>query len=132
MTERKLTCIQCPIGCSLTVTIDGDIDETTGLALPGASVTVTGNSCPRGEEYGRKEVTGPTRTVTSIVPVNGGEIPMVSVKTESDIPRQKIADVMDEIRKAAVDAPVKIGDIIIHDAAGTGINIIATKNVGTA
>ena len=115
--ERELTCIRCPIGCHLTVTIDGD------------HVTVTGNTCPRGAEYGKKEMTDPTRIVTSSVRVTGGELPLVSVKTASDIPKDKIFEVMAEIRRCEVKAPVKIGDVLIADAAGTGVAIVATRTV---
>ncbi len=117
MERRELTCIQCPIGCALTVTLDGE------------KVTVTGNTCPRGEAYGKKEVTDPTRIVTSSVIVEGGSLPRVSVKTERDIPKGKIFDVMTEIRAARASAPVRIGDIIVPDAARTGVNVIATKDV---
>ena len=119
MEKRELTCIQCPLGCPLTVTVDG------------SSVTVTGNTCPRGAVYGEKEVTHPTRTVTSTVIVEGGEMPRASVKTAGDIPKEKIFDVMAEIRAVKLTAPVTIGDVIIKNAAGTGIDIIATKSVDT-
>ncbi|MDO4267235.1 MAG: DUF1667 domain-containing protein [Eubacteriales bacterium] len=117
MEKRELICIGCPLGCPLTVTIDGE------------KITVAGNTCKRGEDYGKKEVTNPTRVVTSSVPVDGGEIPMVSVKTREDIPKGKIFDCMAEIRRASIKAPVHIGDVVIHDCAGTGVDIIATKNV---
>ena len=113
-----LICINCPMGCNLTVTKADD-----------GSVSVTGNTCPRGEEYGIKEVTAPTRTVTSIVRVTDGEIPMVSVKTAADIPKEKIFDVMKSIRETKTVAPVRIGDIIIKNVAGTGVDVVATKNV---
>ena len=117
METKELTCIQCPLGCPLTVTVDGD------------TVTVTGNTCPRGAVYGEKEVTHPTRTVTSTVVVEGGEMARVSVKTAGDIPKEKIFDVMAEIRGTKLTAPVNIGDIIIKNAADTGVDIIATKSV---
>ena len=117
MEKTELTCINCPLGCALTVTVDGE------------AVTVTGNTCPRGEEYGKKEVTSPTRVVTSTVTVRGGIIPRVSVKTEHDIPKGSINAVCEMIRKAEVSAPVHIGDVIIKDCAGTGVDIIATKDV---
>ena len=113
----ELTCIQCPIGCPLTVTVGKE------------SVSVEGNTCPRGAEYGEKEVTHPTRTVTSTVVVDGGEMARVSVKTSSDIPKEKIFDVMREIRGKTVKAPVSIGEVIIENAAGSGADIIATKSV---
>ena len=113
----ELTCIQCPMGCPLTVTKDGD------------KITVTGNTCPRGAVYGEKEVSHPTRTVTSTVVVDGGEMPRVSVKTAQDVPKEKIFDIMKEIRSCRVEAPVKLGEVVISDAAGCGVDIIATKPV---
>ena len=118
MEERKLTCIGCPMGCPLTVVMNGK-----------EVVSVTGNTCKRGEEYGKKEVTNPTRIVTSSVRVNDGAIAMVSVKTASDIPKGKIFDCMKEISETVVNAPVAIGDVVIADCAGTGVSIVATKNV---
>ncbi len=129
MEERHITCIQCPMGCQLTITIDGDIDEITGLASKDAVVTVTGNTCPRGEEYGKKEVTAPTRVVTTTIDVEGGDIPRVSVKTASDVPKEKVFDVVREIKKIKITAPIKIGAVVITDVAGTGVDVVATKNV---
>ncbi len=120
MEVKELICINCPMGCPLTVTIDGD------------SLSVTGNTCPRGADYARKEILSPTRIVTSSVRVNGGTIARVSVKTRSDIPKGKIFDVMKEIRAAQLEAPVEMGDVVIADCAGTGVDVIATKSVGRA
>ena len=117
MEKRELICIGCPLGCPVTVTMDKE------------TITVTGNTCKRGEDYAKKEVTNPTRIVTSSVRVNGGELAMVSVKTKEDIPKGKIFDCMAEIRSAAVEAPVCIGDGVIENCAGTGVSIVATKNV---
>ena len=108
MEERKLTCIGCPMGCPLTVVMNGK--EVVG---------VTGNTCKRGDVYARKEVTNPTRIVTSTVRVSGGSIDMVSVKTKEDIPLKGIE----------VPAPVHIGDVILENVADTGVDIVATKNV---
>ena len=117
METRELICIGCPLGCPLTVRIDGE------------NVEVSGNTCKRGEDYAHKEVLSPTRIVTYSVHVKGGELEMVSVKTKEDIPKGKIFEIMEEIRKTSVDAPVVIGDVIIDNCAGTGIPVIATKNV---
>lgn len=117
MKTYEITCIQCPIGCALTVTVDGD------------NVTVTGNTCPRGYSYGVKEVTHPSRTVTSTVAIDGGELPRLSVKTRSDIPKEKIFDIMEEINRTKVKAPVNIGDTVIKNVCGTGVDVIATKSV---
>ena len=123
MEIRKLTCINCPMGCQLTVTIDD-----------GGQVTeVTGNTCKRGDDYARKEVTNPTRIVTSTVPVHGGKIAMVSCKTKSDIPKDKIFDCMKAIEQVTfVEAPVHIGDVIVPNVCDTGVDVIATKEVLSA
>lgn len=115
----ELTCISCPLGCPLKVETDNE----------GKVLSVTGNTCKRGEEYGRKEVTAPTRTVTSTVRVQGGSAPVVSVRTREDIPKDKIFAVMEEIRRATAAVPVRIGDVIVKDIAGTGVDLIATRAV---
>ncbi len=115
METRELTCINCPMGCQMTVTIDG------------GNISVTGNTCPRGEDYAKKEVTDPRRIVTSSVPVTGSETKRISVKTKTDIPKDKIFDVMEVIRNTTVAAPVEIGDVICEDVCGTGVRIVATQ-----
>lgn len=119
MTEtRELICISCPLGCALTVTLKD-----------GKAVKVQGNTCPKGEAYGKKETTAPARILTSSVRVSGGFLPVVSVKTASDIPKGKIEECARALRDLEVQAPVQIGDIILRDVCHTGVNIIATKNV---
>ena len=118
MEIRNLTCISCPMGCPITVEMDGD-----------EVVSVTGNTCKRGDVYARKEVTNPTRIVTSTVRVIGGKADMVSVKTKEDIPKGKIFDCVKALKGVEVEAPVRIGDVIVPDVAGTGVDIVATKNV---
>lgn len=118
MNTRELTCIGCPLGCTVTVTMDGD-----------TVTNVTGNTCPRGDAYARKEVTAPTRIVTSTVRVTGGASPMVNVKTAADIPKEKIFDCVAAIRDIVVTAPIKIGDVILSNVADTGVDIIAARNI---
>lgn len=118
MEIRKLTCISCPMGCPLTVEMGGN-----------EVISVTGNTCKRGDIYARKEVTNPTRIVTSTVKVIGGAADMVSVKTREDIPKDKIFDCVKSLKGVEVKAPVHIGDVILPNAGGTGIDIVATKNV---
>ena len=118
MNTVNLICIGCPLGCPLTVEMEGNEVKS-----------VAGNTCPSGDAYARKELTNPTRIVTSTVRVNGGRLAMVSVKTESDIPKGKIFDCVKALRDVEVQAPVKIGDVIVENVAGTGVNVIATKNV---
>ncbi len=118
MEIRELTCINCPLGCQLRV----EMNE-------GEVVSVSGNTCKRGDIYARKEVVSPTRTVTSTVAVVGGVHPVVPVKTKSDIPKSKIFDCMKEINAAAVNAPVYIGDVIIKDVCSSGVDVVATANM---
>ena len=117
MEKRELICVGCPMGCPLTVEMNGT-----------EVVSVTGNTCPRGDAYARKEVTNPTRIVTSTVKVEGGKVDMVSVKTKEDIPKGKIFECVKALKGITVEAPVHIGDVILKDVAGTGVDIIATKN----
>lgn len=117
---RELICIGCPLGCPLTV-------EMKGAEV----VSVTGNTCPNGDRYARKEVTDPRRTVTSTVRVLGGSLPVVSVKTAQDIPKNKIFDCMQELATIRVKAPVQEGDVIVSNIADTGVPVIATKEIPT-
>lgn len=115
---REIICISCPLGCPLRV----ELDET------GKVTKISGNTCKRGEVYAEKEVTAPTRTVTSTVKVEGGSVPVISVRTKTDIPKDKIDACMEAIRKASAKAPVHIGDVIIENVAGTGVEVVATKS----
>lgn len=117
-TKKELTCIGCPMGCLVSVELeDGAIGE------------ISGNSCPHGKEYAVKELTHPERTVTSTIPVDGGELQMIPVKTAQDIPKDKILEAMAQVRKTRLKAPVHAGETVIKNIAGTGIDIIATRTV---
>ena len=114
-----LTCIRCPKGCQVTVTLEG-----------GQVTAVTGNGCPRGDAYARKEVTDPTRVVTTVVPVSGSAVArMVSVKTAGDVPKAKVLDVVRALSGVSMAAPVHIGDVVLADVCGTGVDVVATKDV---
>lgn len=118
MEQRELTCIGCPKGCLITVTMDrNEISE------------ITGHTCRMGEDYARKEILAPSRIVTSLIRVHGGELPVVSVKTKGDIPKDKIFDVVSELKKITLEAPVALGEVLIADVCGTGVDIVATKQV---
>ncbi len=110
--KRELTCIICPIGCSLTATWEGE------------EFTVSGNTCPRGAAYAKAECTSPVRTVTATVRC-GGE--MLPVKTDRPIPKDKIFACMAQIHSIEAKAPVKIGDILCRNVFGA--NIVATRNI---
>lgn len=118
METRKMVCINCPLGCMLTVTKEDD-----------GTVTVTGNTCPRGETYGRIEMTDPKRIVTSTVRIKGQKNSVVSVKTAEPIPKGKIGECIDSLKEVEVCAPIAIGDVIVENVAGTGVSIVATKEV---
>lgn len=121
METREMTCICCPLGCSLTAT-----KEPTG------EITVTGNTCPRGEEYARTEWLDPRRVVTTTVRVTGGkagEEAMVSVKTREPIPKDKIQDCIRVLASVTLKAPVHIGDVVLDNVVGTGVDVVATKDI---
>lgn len=116
--KKNLTCVACPLGCSITVELDDN----------GGVVSVTGNTCKRGDAYARTEMTNPTRSLTSTVKVNGGEHPVVPVKSAAPVPKTMLFDCMKEINKVTLTAPVKIGDTVIENILGTGVDIVATNN----
>ncbi|MBD5508152.1 MAG: DUF1667 domain-containing protein [Lachnospiraceae bacterium] len=118
MEVKNLTCINCPMGCPLTIEMEGE-----------QVIRVSGNTCKRGEIYARKEVTNPTRIVTTTVKVLNGTSDMVSVKTKEDIPKEKIFDCVKALKNVQVEAPVHIGDVIADNIAETGVDIVATGNV---
>ncbi len=117
METRNFICINCPLGCPLTVTLDGE-----------KIVSVSGNTCKRGEAYAIKEITAPARTVTSTVRVIGGERPVVAVRTKTDIPKDKIFDCMAAINAVEVYAPIRMGDVILGNVCGTGVDVVATAD----
>ena len=112
MEKRNLTCIMCPLGCQLTVTIDGD------------NITVTGNNCKRGEIFGKEEVTCPMRIVTSSVKTEKG---VRACKTTKPVPKSMIFDVMKEIEKLRLKS-AKFGEVVIKNVLNTGADIVITAN----
>lgn len=118
MATESLTCIGCPMGCSLTVEMEGNHVKS-----------VTGNTCPNGEAYARKELTNPTRIVTTTVRVREGKLPVVSVKTASDVPKSSIFDCIRALEPVELTAPVAMGQVVLSNVAGTGVDVLATKSV---
>jgi len=112
---KELICIVCPKGCHLKV------DEEQGY-------TVTGNACPRGAEYGRAELTHPTRVLTSTVRCVGGRHPRCPVKTDAPIPKELLFDAMKALEGVEVTAPVQVGEVVLADLCGTGVNVVITKD----
>ncbi|MCL2373181.1 MAG: DUF1667 domain-containing protein [Defluviitaleaceae bacterium] len=115
MTE--ITCVSCPVGCLMAVTQQN------------SQISVTGNECPAGLEYAKEELTAPTRNIATSIKVTGGHMTMLSVKTATPIPKSKIMAAVAEIHKITAAAPVAIGDIILENVTGTGVNIVATREV---
>lgn len=111
------TCIVCPKGCNLTVTFDE------------SNITVSGNSCKRGESYGISEATNPVRMITSTIKVINGTSKVVSVALSKPIPKKMIFDVMKEINNKEVLTPIKLHDVLIHNVLNSGVDVIATKEV---
>lgn len=112
---KEMVCIRCPKGCRMTVEYEGT-----------KVISVKGNSCSKGKEYAVDEITKPVRIVTSTVKVNSGELPVCPVKTTTAIRRHLIFDVMKEIYKAEVTAPVAEGQVIIKNPADCGADVVST------
>ena len=116
--KKEIICIGCPMGCYLTV-------DYVGTKIQDLS----GNRCKVGQQYAEKEISNPERTLTTTVKVKHGNLPLVSVRTNKPIPKGRIFDAMNLLAKVEVDAPIKIGEIIIQNIFDTNVNIVATKNV---
>lgn len=115
--KKEMTCVACPLGCTINVEFEGT-----------EVISVTGNTCKRGDAYARTEIVNPTRSLTSSVKVNGGIHPVVPVKSSKAVPKTMLFECMKEINKACVTAPVKLGQVIIENILGTGADIVATNN----
>ena len=115
---QTITCINCPLGCRMTVELTDD----------GDFLSVSGNTCTRGSAYARQECTLPLRMITAVIPASGSLVPL-SVKTSQPVPKFMIRDIMLSLGKISVDTPVRIGQIIISDVMGTGADIVATRNL---
>ena len=117
--ESEITCIICPIGCEITV-----------HHKEGEITNIEGDQCKKGIEYVKEELFDPKRTLTTTMIVRGGELPLVSVKTNRPIPKDRLFDVMDCVSQIKVDAPVKIGDALVKNVLDLDSDIVATKKVG--
>ena len=116
--EKELICVNCPVGCRLTVTIEND------------TVTeVTGNNCPRGKAYAETECIRPERILTTTVRIGNGLHRVLPVISEQALPLDRIMDAMEVIRHVQVQAPVQVGDVIVPDILGTGVNIVASRSM---
>lgn len=113
---KNLICIVCPKGCHL------QVDEDNGYA-------VTGNSCPRGAEYGKTELLHPTRVLTSTVRVDGGLHRRLPVKTTAPIPKELMFEAMNALNGVTLTAPVTVGQVVIANLLGTGVDVVATREM---
>lgn len=116
--KKEMICIGCPMGCYLSIDLVGKTVRD-----------VSGNRCKVGLEYAEKEVSNPERTLTTTVKVKNGHLPLVSVRTNKPIPKNRIFDTMNLLAKVEVEAPIKIGEPIVQNVFDTGVNIVATKNI---
>jgi len=121
MEGKEIICVSCPKGCRITVQNRGE-----------EIISITGNDCPRGIKYAEEEFVNSLRILPTTVKVIGGELPLVSVKTEKAIPKRLLLEAMVEIAEIEVKAPVKIGQIIKDDLMGTGVSLVATRNIKRA
>ena len=112
---KEMICIVCPRGCRL------QVDEST--------LEVRGNSCPKGEEYGKNEIVAPLRTVTGSVAIEGGIYHRLAVRTDRPIPKEKIFEIMDILHSFKVKAPVKRGQVLIEGVAGTDASVISSRDM---
>ena len=116
--KKELICITCPMGCRLDITYDKE-----------KIIDVQGNTCPRGVKYAEKEIFHPERVVTTTVKVSGSDIALLPVKTAGTIPKELACKALELAFKVNVQAPVKVGDVIIKDILGTGVDLVATRNL---
>lgn len=121
--HRVITCILCPNGCELEVDWDG---EPTAQSLE-----VLGNLCPKGTSYALDELTHPERTLTTSIRIRGGVQRLASVKTVSPIPRETVVTARESLQPIVLNAPVAIGQVVVEDVAGTGIQVIVTRAVAS-
>lgn len=112
---KELICIICPRGCHL------EVDEET--------LSVSGNACPRGAEYGKNEISCPVRTITGTVSISGGIHPRLPVRTDVAVPKSKMFEIMDVLHTFKIEAPVKRGQVLITNICETDANVIATRNM---
>lgn len=115
---KEVTCIRCPVGCTVSVEIRPD----------GDAAYLEGAACARGREYAIAEATAPVRSVATIVNVPGCGEPL-SVKTSDPIPKELVADAVRAMKAARIDLPVRVGDVILPDVCGTGVSAVATKSL---
>ena len=114
---KVITCIGCPSGCQIEVTKEGE------------EFKITGNECKRGEEYVIEEFTAPKRILTTTLQVKNGILPLIPVRSDAPLPKGRLFDCMDYLSKVKIDAPIKMGDILVKNILNLGPNIIASRDL---
>lgn len=117
----EFVCVVCPNGCA----IDAEFVRGEAPRL----ISAVGARCARGDKWVKQEIEEPMRTIATSVLVRGGDWPCASVRTQSPIPLEKVPGVMDALRGVVIDAPLRIGQIVVKNPAGTETNVIVTRNV---
>jgi len=115
---ENIICITCPMGCTLQVTHEGS-----------TILNVEGNNCARGIAYVQRELTDPRRMVATTVRVSGGLHPLVPVYTKEPFPKPRISELLEAIRTVQIEAPVKMEQVVLADALGTGIDVVASRDM---
>jgi len=123
----QFNCTTCPSECLLTVEVERDVNGSVA-----AVHSVTGNRCPRGDKFAHQELTCPMRVLTTTVAVSGGDEALLPVRTAEAIPLALHAQAMDLIRGLGVDAPIRMGDVVLPNLLNPGIDLIASMNIGPA
>lgn len=123
----QFSCTTCPSECLLTVEVERDVNGSVA-----AIHSVTDNRCPRGDKFAHQELTCPMRVLTTTVAVSGGDEALLPVRTAEAIPLALHAQAMDLIRGVVVDAPIRMGDIILPNLLDTNINLIASMDIDPA
>lgn len=123
----QFNCTTCPSECLLTVEVERDADDAVVEVC-----YVTGNSCPRGDKFAHQELTCPVRVLTTTVAVSGGDEALLPVRTAEAIPLALHAQAMDLIRGLVIDAPIRMGDVVLEDLLNTGIDLIASMDIDPA
>lgn len=120
----QFNCTTCPSECLLTVEVERDANGAVAAVR-----SVTGNSCPRGDKFAHQEPTCPMRVLTTTVAVSGGDEALLPVRTAEAIPLTLHAQAMNLLRGAVVDAPIRMGDIVLPNLLNTGIDLIASMDI---
>lgn len=120
----QFNCTTCPSECLLTVEIERDVNGNVARVR-----SVTGNSCPRGDKFAHQELTCPMRVLTTTVAVSGGDEALLPVRTAEAIPLALHAQAMALIRGVVVEAPIRMGDIVLKNLLNTNIDLIASMDI---